>query len=154
MIKQIISGGQTGVDRAGLDFAIELGIAHGGWVPKGRKAEDGIVPARYAMQEHPVAQYPGRTEWNIRDSDATAIFTMGLLNDEPGCLLTLNLCRSMNKPHVVLNLGQPEGKLAEELALLIQDDVKVLNVAGARGSRKPDVEKVKRILGKAFEKVA
>jgi NTP pyrophosphatase (non-canonical NTP hydrolase) len=153
VIEKIISGGQTGIDRAGLDVAIERKIPHGGWVPKGRLAEDGRVPDRYEMKEHPVAQYPGRTEWNIRDSDATAIFTMGLINSEAGCLLTLKLCRSLEKPHVVLNLGQPEEKLAEELAALLLD-IKILNVAGPRGSRKPDVEKAKRVLRKALDKVA
>lgn len=154
MIEKVISAGQTSVDRAGLDFAIERGISHGGWVPKGRLSEHGKVPDRYQMQEHPVAQYPGRTEWNIRDSDATAIFTIGLLNDEPGCLLTLKLCRSLEKPYVILNLGQPEENLVKDLVLLLNEGVETLNVAGTRGSRKPDVEKVKRVLRKAFEKVA
>lgn len=153
MIQKIISGAQTGVDRAGLDFAIDHNIPHGGWVPKGRLSEDGIVPAKYTVQEHPVAQYPGRTEWNIRDSDATAIFNMGLLNDERGCLLTVRLCKEQNKPFVVLPLAMDEDVLSRDLSALLTDDIKILNVAGARGSRNPDVRKVKRVLEKAFKQI-
>lgn len=75
-MEKIVSGGQTGVDRAGLDFAIALGIPHGGWCPKGRKAEDGPIDNRYQLQETPRADYLQRTEWNVRDNDGTVIFTV------------------------------------------------------------------------------
>ena len=76
IIKRIVSGGQTGADRAGLDFAIEHGLKHGGWCPKGRRAEDGRIPGRYELKETQATSYVRRTEWNVRDSDGTVIFTV------------------------------------------------------------------------------
>ena len=76
MLAKIISGGQTGVDRAALDVAIAMGIPHGGWCPKGRRAEDGTIPARYHLAETRSAAYRQRTEWNVRDSEGTVIFTI------------------------------------------------------------------------------
>ena len=79
MITQIISGGQTGADRAALDVAIKLGIPHGGWIPKGRKTENGPLPVIYQLQEMPTDSYPARTEQNVIDSDGTFIFSRGKL---------------------------------------------------------------------------
>ncbi len=79
MIKKIISGGQTGADMAALDVAIELGIPHGGWIPKGRKAEDGTLSDKYLLQETKTINYPQRTELNIVDSDGTLIISHGKL---------------------------------------------------------------------------
>jgi hypothetical protein len=76
-IQKIVSGGQTGADRAALDYAIAIGIPHGGWCPKGRKAEDGPIDRRYALAETPRADCLQRTEWNVRDTDGTVIFTVG-----------------------------------------------------------------------------
>ncbi|MGO8056497.1 YpsA SLOG family protein, partial [Rhizobium leguminosarum] len=73
----LVSGGQTGVDRAALDVALRLGIACGGWCPRGRRAEDGIIPARYPLIETPTARYPQRTGWNVRDADATLVIHAG-----------------------------------------------------------------------------
>jgi hypothetical protein len=84
MIKKIISGGQTGADRAALDVALKFDIPHGGWIPKGRKAEDGPLPEQYQLQEMPTASYPKRTEQNVIDSDGTLIISRGKLT---GCLL-------------------------------------------------------------------
>lgn len=94
-IDKIISGGQTGVDRAGLDVAIALGIPHGGWCPKGRKAEDGTIPAIYQIQETPKTNYKQRTGWNVRDSDGTLILTLG----EPtgGTAATIKLAAAHGK---------------------------------------------------------
>ncbi len=75
-ILKIISGGQTGADRAGLDVAIALNIPYGGWCPKGRKAEDGPIVAKYGLTETPSANYLQRTEWNVHDTDGTIVFTM------------------------------------------------------------------------------
>ena len=77
MLTRIVSGGQTGVDRAALDVALELSIPCGGWCPKGRKAEDGALPARYPLKETPSEEYAQRTTWNVRDSDGTLILTHG-----------------------------------------------------------------------------
>ena len=74
-IERIISGGQIGVDRAALDWAIAHNIQHGGWCPTGRRAEDGIIPERYRLREAPGRNYQQRTKWNVRDSDATLIVT-------------------------------------------------------------------------------
>ena len=79
MIKKIISGGQTGADRAALDVAIRLGIPHGGWIPKGRLTEKGPLPERYRLQEMPTDSYPARTEQNVIDSDGTLIIGRGKL---------------------------------------------------------------------------
>lgn len=149
MIEKIISGGQTGVDQAGLDFAIEKGIPHGGYCPRGRKSEAGPIPARYKMIEHPASTYPPRTEANVAAADATVIFTNGLLNNEPGCLLTVNLCREAKKPFAVVSLLEDDEAGIRVLKDLLKN-VKVLNVAGPRGSHKPDVAKVKRILAGAI----
>jgi len=71
---RIVSGGQTGADRAALDWAIAHGIPHGGWCPKGRKAEDGMSQAKYELIETPSTDYVQRTELNVRDSDGTVVF--------------------------------------------------------------------------------
>ncbi len=74
-IDRIVSGVQTGADRAALDFAINHGLPHGGWCPKGRRAEDGRIPPRYQLVETPSKDYEQRTRWNVRDSDATLIIS-------------------------------------------------------------------------------
>lgn len=77
--KKIVSGGQTGADRAALDVAIKLNIPHGGWIPNGRLAEDGPLPDKYQLQEMPTDSYPARTEQNVIDSDGTLIIARGKL---------------------------------------------------------------------------
>src|SRR5438105_15558458 len=76
-LHKIVSGGQTGVDRAALDVALELGMPCGGWCPRGRRAEDGPITDRYPLSETPWSGYPQRTGWNVRDADGTLILTMG-----------------------------------------------------------------------------
>src|SRR4051794_11040714 len=102
MIGRLVSGGQTGVDRAALDVALDLGIPCGGWCPRGRKAEDGVIPDCYPLTETSSGDYSQRTRWNIRDSDGTLILTQG----EPtgGTLLTVQVCRSTAKPYLVVDL--------------------------------------------------
>lgn len=143
---KIVSGAQTGVDRAALDFALEHGIEHGGWVPRGRKAEDGRVPDRYHVREHFSSSYPPRTEANVKDSDATAVFTCGPINDEPGCLLTVGFCRKLEKPYAVANLLHGFQACVKALQTLPWGLIRILNVAGARGSLDPDTSLVKRVL--------
>src|SRR5437870_5407187 len=76
-IAKIVSGGQTGADRAAFDWAIANNIPHGGWCPRGRLAEDGIIPDFYRMQETVSTEYVVRTERNVTESDGTVIFTIG-----------------------------------------------------------------------------
>ncbi len=77
LVKKVISGGQTGVDRAALDAAVELGIAIGGWLPKGRRTEDGPLDAKYPLLEMATSDYPSRTRQNTIDSDTTLILVLG-----------------------------------------------------------------------------
>jgi hypothetical protein len=149
---KIVSGGQTGADRAALDWAIEHGMPHGGWCPKGRKAEDGTIPARYAMQETPDDNPVQRTEWNVRDSDGTVIFSI-----KPrltgGSKTTEELVHRHGKP--VLHLCQGAQREAPELALrrfIREHRIRVLNVAGPRASEEPGVaEFVRKVLDRTFE---
>ena len=98
MIQKIISGGQTGADRAALDFAIKHNIPHGGWIPKGRKAEDGTLSEQYQLQEMPTGSYPARTEKNILDSDGTLIVSHGRLTG--GSARTKEFAEQHRKPWV------------------------------------------------------
>ncbi len=134
MIKTIISGGQTGADRAALDTAIKFNIDHGGWVPLGRKAEDGAIPGRYRMDEMPTDSYPKRTERNITDSHGTVIISRGALTG--GSLLTKKLCVHHKKPSCHVDLLQiDEFEAAVILKNFISDfKIEVLNVAGSRAS--------------------
>ena len=76
MLRKIISGGQTGADRAGLDFAIEVALEHGGFVPRGRKAEDGKIPEHYHLTELSSISYAVRTKRNVREGDGTVVFNL------------------------------------------------------------------------------
>jgi hypothetical protein len=145
----IISGGQTGADRAALDVAIDHGIAHGGWCPRGRLAEDGRIDARYSLRETPARKYAQRTEWNVRDSDATVVFTMAPCATG-GSSLTLGFARRLGKPALHLSRhsfldshGDTEAanRAAAEtlLVFLAEFAVRVLNVAGPRASQEPEV---------------
>src|SRR4051794_16307480 len=102
MLKKIISGGQTGVDRAALDVALELDLPCGGWCPRGRRSEDGAIPDRYPLSETPSEEYPERTEWNVRDSDGTLILTRG--TPDRGTALTQRLANRHRKPLFVVDL--------------------------------------------------
>ena len=133
---RIISGGQTGVDRAALDVAISLGIPHGGWCPRGRTAEDGRIPERYELVETVTADYPVRTEWNVRDSDATLIVCRGAPSG--GTELTLRLAQQRGRPCLVADLDAAVSPAAAAEWLRI-NGVEVLNVAGPRESQCPGI---------------
>lgn len=137
MITKIISGGQTGVDRAALDVARQLQIAWGGFCPKGRRAEDGPIPEVYGrLVETNSTKYPVRTERNVQEADATLIVTWG----EPtgGSLLTVKLAKKHGKPYFVADMY--ETPLPKVITWL--EDVKpaVLNVAGPRASSFPLID--------------
>jgi hypothetical protein len=136
VIECIVSGGQTGVDRAALDAALALGIPCGGWCPRGRLAEDGPIHSRYPLRETPSAEYPQRTEWNVRDSDGTVILTRG--RPRGGTALTIALARQRGRPLLVVDLEQGPDP-AEVLGWVEGKEIAVLNVAGPRESQQPGI---------------
>lgn len=139
-LEKIVSGGQTGVDRAALDFALENRIRTGGWIPKGRRAEDGKIPANYkCLKETDSDEYAKRTELNVRDSDATLIISAGKLTG--GSLLTEILAKRHSKPciHIDLDAPDPEDAVADVIRWLASIDCGILNIAGPRASSDPSV---------------
>ncbi len=136
LIEKIVSGGQTGVDRAALDVALELGIPCGGWCPKGRRAEDGVIPDRYPLQETSSTSYPVRTERNVKDSDGTLILTVGPVTG--GTARTVKTAQKSKKPYLEIDLsetGDPEAVRVWSKA----NQIKTLNVAGPRESEAPGI---------------
>jgi hypothetical protein len=136
MITKIISGGQTGVDRAALDVALEVGLPCGGWCPKGRKAEDGVIPERYPLLETASAVYPERTRRNVQDSEGTLILTNGPATG--GTALTIEQAARYDKPCLILDLAEmPQPAAVRTWA--DTHNIGVLNVAGPRASEKPGI---------------
>lgn len=132
---KIISGGQSGADQAALDWALAHGVTHGGWCPKGRKSEDGRIDARYLLSETPAANYLQRTEWNVRDSDATVVFTLASELDG-GSKRTADIAQRLGKPWLHMRPPVDPKYLARFLAA---HQVEVLNVAGKRESSAPGI---------------
>ena len=135
----IVSGGQTGTDRGALDFAIRHGYTHGGWAPRGRQAEDGLIPRKYQLSELADGGYRQRTRRNVMDSDGTLIVNVGELDG--GSLATQVFARKLGKPHLVVQL---EGGISVVVVLstldwLREHSVKTLNVAGPRESKRPSI---------------
>jgi hypothetical protein len=137
LLKRLISGGQSGSDLAGLDFALYTGLNHGGWCPKGRKAEYGRIPDDYNLKETESSSYQPRTRLNIIDSDATLILNKGFLSS--GTLLTRTICQNEKKPYFVVQLEEPEKYKSQVVKWLIDLEVKTLNVAGPRESKTPGI---------------
>jgi hypothetical protein len=136
MLERLVSGGQTGADRAALDVALERGIPCGGWCPKGRRAEDGPIPDRYPLRETPSADYPQRTEWNVRDSDGTLALSPG--RPRGGTAFTLVVARELGKPHLHVDLGRAADPEVAR-AWISEQRIRVLNVAGPRESDSPGI---------------
>ncbi len=134
--RKIVSGGQSGVDRAALDVAAELSLPRGGWCPRGRYAEDGPIPDTYPLKETPSPDTTQRTEWNVRDADGTLVLTEG----EPsgGTAVTIHFARRHGKPCLVLDLeGDADpGTVGRWVA---GHGIAVLNVAGPRESKRPGI---------------
>lgn len=151
---RIVSGGQTGADRAALDAALELGLDVGGWVPLGRQAEDGIIPDRYPNLKEAESELPAvRTELNVRDSDATVIFSHGALMG--GTALTESIARKLSKPLLHLDLERMSGlnASAELVDWLVRQRIGTLNVAGSRESQDPAIYAgTKRVLMAALRR--
>ena len=134
---KIVSGGQTGVDRAALDAAMENGIEAGGWCPQGRVAEDGIIPVNYPVKELPHSGYRQRTKRNVIDSDGTVVIYFG--NPSGGTKQTIAFSIQEQKPHVLIDaeeLSMEEASRTIEI-FIDQNSITVLNIAGPRAGGEP-----------------
>jgi len=152
LVEKIVSGGQTGVDRAALDVAIEMSIPYGGWAPFDRRAEDGPIPDRYALQQVELPMYLDlgfdphdagdhyriRTHLNVRDSDATLIIVPKATWRSAGTTLTINSCRDQSKPCLILHPAD-EDRLWRIERWVRDQKIQTLNVAGPRASKAPSL---------------
>ncbi|MBC7820502.1 MAG: putative molybdenum carrier protein [Planctomycetaceae bacterium] len=134
-LEKVVSGGQTGVDRAALDVALELSISCGGWCPKGRRAEDGAIPEKYLLHESPTSNYAERTALNVKDSDGTLILSRGPLRG--GTALTKTFAERYGRPCLVIDLRI--ATVQEVTNWLMAKSIRVLNVAGPRESSQPGI---------------
>ena len=148
-IQRIVSGGQTGVDRAALDTAIALEIDHGGWCPKNRLAEDGRIPETYCLTETDSNEYPPRTRQNILDSDGTLILYQHHLHG--GTELTWRLAQQLGMPYQLTDLNK-ERTTQSVLRWIADHKITVLNIAGPRESSHPGIgEQAARFLKRLLE---
>ncbi|MBT7060697.1 MAG: hypothetical protein HN976_36730 [Lentisphaerae bacterium] len=148
---RIVSGGQTGADRGGLDAAIDVGVRHGGWCPKGRRAEDGMIPDRYRLLENESPDYVARTELNVIESHATVVFTHGKATG--GSEKTIDSAREYSRPCLHVDLDEPDDELVARQILkwlssgglqTSGDPVPpnpILNVTGSRESKARGIQK-------------
>lgn len=134
-LEKVVSGGQTGVDRAALDVALELKLLCGGWCPKGRRAEDGTIPVKYQLQESPTANYAERTALNVKESDGTLILSRGPLRG--GTALTKAFAERYRRPCLVVDLREATPHQVRDW--LVAQAIRVLNVAGPRESSQPGI---------------
>ena len=135
MLEKLISGGQTGVDRAALDVAMDNNFPCGGFCPKGRIAEDGKINCKYPLQEHISKHYAERTLANVLSSDGTLVFYNQILKG--GTALTVQFCKENDKPFCMISAQQYNTKDTSEVILdfINQHKIKSLNVAGPRKSQ-------------------
>lgn len=135
---KVISGGQTGADRGGIDAAFELGVTTGGHAPQGWRTSRGPAPElqRFGLVQDMSAAYPPRTRLNVKNSDATVI--IGSRPQSPGSVLTHSLCTKLLKPckQIVLPEDYTNDQVLEQAKYLAawirKKRVTVLNVAGNR----------------------
>ena len=139
MIKRIVSGGQTGVDRAALDVAIKLGIAHGGWIPRGRLTENGALPQKYHLKETSSPQYAVRTEKNVVDTDGTLIISHGPLTGGTGYTREMAIKHSRPWLHIDLDRTAAFHAATTINNWILQKKIEILNVAGPRASEDPAI---------------
>lgn len=137
LVNKIISGGQTGVDRAALDVATELGIPIGGWCPKGRRAEDGPISAKYPLKETPHEDDAQRTEWNVRDSDGTLIISPVSITG--GTALTRDYTRKYGRPCLLIRLKGTKNDATRFKQWVQKNKIATLNVAGPRETDPPKI---------------
>ena len=142
-IAKIVSGGQTGADRGGLDAAIWCEMPYGGWIPKGRKAEDGVIPHKYeGLKETLSDDYLARNEANVIDSDVTLVFCLGLPTG--GSKKTVVFAKKHGKPCRAVNLCEDKDETLERICGFIfglSGASGVVNVAGSRESKSPGIER-------------
>lgn len=136
ILMKVISGGQTGVDRAALDVALANGLPLGGWCPQGRRAEDGIIPPRYPLTETEESTYEERTELNVRDSDATLIVVRG--RPTGGTAYTVKMAMKWRRPYRIVDL-EAENVIATTRDWLVENRIAILNIAGPRESTTPGI---------------
>jgi len=156
-VRRLVSGGQTGADRAALDVAIRLGIPYGGWCPRGGRAEDlpdapGLLRDYPELRETPTDDSAVRTEWNVRDSDATLLLTSRPESLSGGTALTRDLAVRLGRPFLVNSADDAESVRTWLRALRVESpDALVLNVAGPRESKEPGLyEAACRLLEQAL----
>jgi hypothetical protein len=141
LVQRIQSGGQTGADRAACDCAMALGIPLSGWCPRGRRAEDGVIPERYHLRETGGAEYAVRTRLNVFEADATVLFVRGAPTG--GSRHTAEAARDLGRPLLHLDLDHVEHDAETAAAVLrawlVRHHVRVLNVAGSRESEAPGI---------------
>ncbi len=148
-IEKIVSGGQTGVDRAALDFALQNNIPCGGWCPKGRLAEDGRIDEKYPMTETTTSLYIVRTKLNVKDGDGTLILYAGELGN--GSAYTAEYAQQINKPLLILKTDEP-GRNEKIRQWIEKHNIKVLNIAGPRESTSPGIyDETMKILEMLFD---
>jgi len=152
MLHKIISGGQTGADQGALDAAISSGVDHGGWLPKGRKTENGALPMRYRLTEMDTSRYTSRTRQNVLDSDGTLIISNEALTG--GSALTRKLAQQHRRPclHVNMSRQSVAGASQQIFKWIRHHHIGVLNVAGPRASSDARIYAVTRDLVKAVVK--
>lgn len=144
-LSKVISGGQTGVDRAALEVALFLEIPHGGWCPKGRRAEDGPIPETFDLIETASFNYAIRTEKNVVQSDGTLILFRNVITRGTG--LTVKFAKRHQRPYLCIDLAEipdtdadaTEAASQEILGWLTKENINVLNVAGPRESTTPNI---------------
>lgn len=140
---RIVSGGQSGVDRAALDFALSRGLDYGGWCPLGGWAEDfpdppGIRTKYPRLNETPRPDPKQRTRWNVRDSDATLIIVASGIFASPGTAFTRDCAVALDKAHLLVDLSAPDA-IGAARSWLTHISARTLNVAGPRESEAPGV---------------
>lgn len=150
-IRRIVSGGQSGVDRAALDAAIEHAIDHGGWCPRGRIAEDGTIKDHYKLKETPSADYDQRTEWNVRDSDGVLLLTRGTIAG--GTMYTKKMAIKLGRPYMVVNPCR-WNEVDNVIFWLSHKAIETLDIAGPRESQQPGIYiESRRFLSLLFQRL-
>ncbi|MDW8466359.1 MAG: putative molybdenum carrier protein [Chloroherpetonaceae bacterium] len=157
-LRKIISGGQTGVDQAALRVALELGLETGGWCPPDRACESGTIPEHFPLVPTPVERSPNaphiprslRTEWNVRDSDATLVLVPDTIQNDAGTNWTIECAKRYSKPVCAINPFSSDAsvKIYNWLSSL---DISTLNVAGPSEKTCTGIGTIaEKILRKAF----